>query len=70
MADPERENAVRRPTSPRIDRPQPPDARAAAPERVCAECGCQQLTLVKDAELVAIYQCPACGYLTAPVKGR
>jgi hypothetical protein len=59
-----------------MDEAHPPDSRPAAAERAlptplaCSECGCPQLTLVKDAELVAIYKCPACGNLTAPVKNR
>ena len=76
MADPERENAVERAAPPRIDqqhqadsRPSPAE-RPASPRFACAECGSPQLTLVKDAVLVAIYKCPACGNLTAPVKNR
>ena len=34
----------------------------------CPECGCADLTLIQEAEIVALYKCSKCGHLTAPVK--
>ena len=42
----------------------------AAQPRGCSECGSPRLTLVSDGDVVAIYRCPGCGHLSAPVKER
>jgi uncharacterized Zn finger protein (UPF0148 family) len=41
---------------------------SAAAGGACAECGCPQLTLISDGEIVSLYKCPKCGHLAAPVK--
>jgi predicted RNA-binding Zn-ribbon protein involved in translation (DUF1610 family) len=36
----------------------------------CPHCGHNQLVQIRASEVVAIYQCPSCGELVAPVKPR
>ena len=47
--------------------PAQPVARPAVP---CPECANPRQTLVSEGDVVAIYRCPTCGHLSAPVKGR
>jgi hypothetical protein len=46
--------------------PQP----CAPAARPCPECANPGQTLVSEGDVVAIYRCPICGHLSAPVKER
>ena len=71
MADSRRQDPVNEPSPSHPERslgaePQ----RSASQPGGCRECGSPRLTLVSDGDVVAIYRCPACGHLSAPVKER
>lgn len=40
------------------------------PSHPCPECANPRQTLVSEGDVVAIYRCPTCGHLSAPVKER
>lgn len=71
MADSRRQDPIDKPAPSHAERSLGTDSPAlAAQARGCRECGSPRLTLVSDGDLVAIYRCPACGHLSAPVKER
>ena len=71
MADSRRQDPIDKPAPSHPERSLGTDsAGPAAQPRGCRECGSPRLTLVSDGDLVAIYRCPACGHLSAPVKER
>jgi len=43
---------------------------ADAAPHPCPECSNPRQTLVSEGDVVAIYRCPTCGHLSAPVKER
>ena len=50
--------------------PEPARETAGETPRPCPECANPRQTLVSEGDVVAIYRCPICGHLSAPVKGR
>ena len=82
MADPESEHAEsghaidsrteqQRREDSRRDDPQPVAQESGTfSPGACRECGSPRLTLVSETDMVAIYKCPTCGHLSAPVKQR
>ena len=48
-----------------------PDKQSPAPAgRPCPECSNPSQILVSEGDMVAIYRCPICGHLSAPLKER
>lgn len=75
MADRRREDAVDQSaplheSSGALSQDTQPGSRQPPPTSppTCPECAHARLTLLSDGDFVAVYKCPACGHLSAPVK--